>query len=155
MGATNAGWRGAPRPDRSFDVTVATELLKVGPQIGGFLLVLDAGKGHLGAGYPGPRILDVFLESLFVPGDSRTLIGLAVIESFNRAGLAAVEPVLRRADLVLRVLADRMARHAFFEGLLTGRHILRQGAAGGGGKHHSNQYQRPCHRLLLLAWNLG
>src|SRR5215475_1055824 len=147
--------RGAPRPDRSFDVTVGTELLKVRPQIVGFLVVLDAGKGHLGAGYLGLRGLDVILETLFIPNDSRILVGVTVIKSCNRTGLAAVEPVLRWADLVLRALADRMARQTLFEGLLTGRHIRRQRTAGGGGKHRSNQYQRPCHGLLLSAWKLG
>src|SRR5262245_21450758 len=105
LGATSAV-SAARRSDRSLDVTVGSELLEIRPQIVGLLRVLDAGKRHLGAGYHGLRGLDVFLESLFVPSDSRILVGVAVTKSFNRAGLAAVEPILRRADLVLRARTD-------------------------------------------------
>src|SRR5262249_60704779 len=117
-----AGLR-ARRSDRSFGMAGGIGLREVGPQIVGFLRVLDAGKGHLGAGYHGLRGLDVLFESLFVPSDSRILVGVAVIKSRNRAGLSAVEPVLSGADLVLRAHADRMAHQKLLKGLLTVRHI--------------------------------
>src|SRR5262249_56260932 len=100
LGATSAV-SAARRSDRSLDVTVESELLEIRPQIVGLLRVLDASKRHLGAGYHGLRGLDVFLESLFVPSDSRILVVFAVTKSFNPATLASLEPTLPRSSLLL------------------------------------------------------
>src|SRR3979490_2883870 len=48
------------------------------PEIVGFLLVLDAGEGHLGAGNLRLRILDVVLEFGLAPGDAGILVGVGV-----------------------------------------------------------------------------
>jgi hypothetical protein len=41
---------------------IGSELLEIAPQILEFLVILDAGKNHFGAGNLGARILDVLLE---------------------------------------------------------------------------------------------
>src|SRR3974390_724080 len=87
-------------------VTLGVQLLDVGPQVVDFLLVLDASEDHFGAGDLGPWILDVFLEVRLVPNDAGILVGAGIVEARNGAGLAAVEAVELRADLVLRAGAD-------------------------------------------------
>src|SRR5215216_772467 len=126
-------------------MAVGTELLEVGPQIGDFLVVLDPGENHFGAGYLGSRILDVILERILAPGDPRILVGLGISIALDGAGLAALEPVEHRADLVLGIFADRMARQAFPERLLARCDILGQCTAGRSGEHRRNKYQCPCH----------
>src|SRR5262245_52892608 len=49
----------ARRPQASLLMAVGPELLEIGPQILGFLLVLDAREHHLGPRDFGPRVLDV------------------------------------------------------------------------------------------------
>ena len=49
----------------------------------------------------------------------------AIIETFNHAGLATVEPIENRTDLVGGVFADAVARRAFSERSFTGRKVLR------------------------------
>src|SRR5271154_2951439 len=97
------------------DAAVGVELADIGPQIGDLLLVLDAGEDHLGAGHLGPRILDVVLEFRLVPDDAGILVGVGIGEIGDAAGMPAVDAVELGADLVLRVIADRMARQAFVE----------------------------------------
>src|SRR5450432_774470 len=63
------------------------------PEIVDFLVFLDAGEGHLGAGNLGLGIPDVFLELGLVPGDAGILVGIRVAVIRRGAGLAAVEPV--------------------------------------------------------------
>src|SRR5262245_54864358 len=88
-------------------LAVRRELAEVDPQVGNFLFILDAGEGHLGAGYLGHRIDDVVLECRLAPDDLGLLIGLAIIVALDGAGLAAFKPVQHWPDLVLGVLADR------------------------------------------------
>src|SRR5258708_39285727 len=95
------------------DLSVLVVLREERPEIVDFFLVLDAGECHFGAGNLRLRILDVFLELGLVPGDVGILVGVRVGITLSRAGLAAVEPVHLRANLVLGALADRMAGHAF------------------------------------------
>src|SRR6185312_7627662 len=71
------------------------------PEIVDLFVVLDAGKNHLGAGNFRLRVLDVFLEQGLIPGDAGILVGVRVIIIRRGAGLAAVESVQLRADLVL------------------------------------------------------
>jgi hypothetical protein len=106
---------------------ISSELLEIAPQIFEFLVILDAGKYHFGARNFGARISDVFLERCLVPGDAGVLVRIAVIETFNHAGLAAIEPVENRTDLVGGVFADAVARRAFSELSFTGRKVLRLG----------------------------
>src|ERR1700676_2993512 len=90
-------------------LAVLVELRNIGPEVVDLFLVLDAGKRHLGAGDLRLGVLDVFLELRLVPGDARILVGVGVGIIRRRAGLAAVEPVQLRADLVLGAFADRVA----------------------------------------------
>ena len=96
---------------------VGLELLEIAPEVGDFLFVLDADKRHLGARDPRHRVDDVILEAGLAPGDLGLLVGLAVVVTVDGAGLAPVEAVQDRTDLVLGVLADRMAGQAFAERL--------------------------------------
>src|SRR5215211_5849556 len=108
----------------SFLAAVGLELRQVGPQVGGLLLLLDAGKDHLGAGHLGAWILDVFLERGFVPGDAGVLVGIAVAVALYRARLVPVQSIEDRTYLVFRVGPDVMARLAFPEGGFAGLHVL-------------------------------
>src|SRR5262249_32810026 len=121
------------------------ELLDIRPLIGYLVLALDAGENHLGALNLGARILDVFLERLFAPGNARVLVGVGIIVPGRAAGFAAVDPIELGTDLVLGVLADRVARQAFLERLLARRHVLRPCATRRGGESRRNQHPRPCH----------
>src|SRR5215203_2434328 len=108
----------------SFLVAVGLELRQVGPQVGGLLLVLDAGEDHLGAGHLGARVLDVFLERVLAPSDPRVLVGITVAVALDRARLMSVYSIEHWADLVLRVGTDIVARLAFLERGFAGLHIL-------------------------------
>src|SRR3984893_17140054 len=124
-----APWSGVPWACAAralLDLSVLVVLREERPEIVDFLLVLDAGECHLGPGNFRLRILDVFLELGLVPGDAGILVGVGVGITVSRAGLAAVETVQLRTDLVLGALADRMAGHAFVERGLAGRDVLRQ-----------------------------
>src|SRR6202045_4353808 len=46
------------------------ELFEIGDDIVNLLRIFQAWKGHFGTRYLGLRILDVFAESCFIPGDS-------------------------------------------------------------------------------------
>src|ERR1700694_5118685 len=91
-----------------FGLSVLVVLREKRPEIVDFLLLLDAGECHLGAGNLRLRVLDVFLELGLVPGDAGILVGVRIVVIRRGAGLAAVEPVEFRADLVLGAVADRM-----------------------------------------------
>src|SRR6516165_4891854 len=69
-------------------LSVLVELRDVGPEILGFLLVLDACEGHLGVGNLCLGVLDVVEELVLVPGDAGVLVGIGIAEAFHRAGLA-------------------------------------------------------------------
>jgi hypothetical protein len=90
-------------------------LLDVGPQILDFLLVLDAGKDHLGTGDFGPWVLDVLGKGLFVPDDAGILVGIGITKAGDAAGMAAVEAVEFRSDQVGRAGTDFVADSAFLE----------------------------------------
>src|SRR5665213_3688778 len=123
--ATTRAERHKPLKYRLFLAAVGLELGQIGPQVGNFRLVLDAGEGHLGAGNLGHRVLDVVLEGIGAPGDARVLVGFAVAVLRGRPGLPPIQAIELRADLVARVFADRMARAALAERLLARRKILR------------------------------
>src|SRR6266403_5935714 len=94
------------------------ELFEKGDDIVNLLRIFQAWKNHFGAGYLGLRILDVFAESCFIPGDSGILVRGRIAVTFNHPGLAPKEPVKHRADCVLCVLPDLMTRLALGEDLL-------------------------------------
>src|ERR1700761_4115768 len=108
------------------DLTVLVVLRHERPEIVDLLFVLDAGEGHLGARNLGFGILDVLLELGLVPGDAGVLVGVRVGVIRRGSGLAAVEPVELRADLVLGAFADGVAGKAFVEGRFAGGDVLRQ-----------------------------
>src|SRR5581483_4603214 len=112
-------------------LAVLVELRDVGPEVATFLLVLDAGEHHLGAGNFGLRVRDVFEELILVPGDAGALVGVGIVEPFDCAGLAAVEPVEHRPDFVLGAFTDRMTGEALLEGVLAGGDVLRPRALRG------------------------
>src|ERR1044072_3121797 len=109
-------------------VALGVELLEVGPQVRALLLVLDAGEHHLGPRNLGAWIGDVFGERLVVPGDAGVLVRFGVIVTLDGAGLAPIEPVEHRADLVLGVRTNRVAGQALLERGFAGAKILRERA---------------------------
>src|SRR5258706_16054856 len=111
-------------------LSVLVVLLKKRPEIAGFLLVLDSGEYHLGTGNLRPGVLDVVLELGLVPGDAGILVGIRVGITLRRAGVAALEPVEFRADLVPGAFPDRVAGNAFIERSLSGRDVLRERCGG-------------------------
>src|SRR5258707_9218742 len=125
------------RPGTSPAPTGASLLLSVlvvlrekRPEVAGFLLVLDAGEHHLGAWNLRLGVLDVVLELGLVPGDAGILVGVRIGIALRRAGVAAVEPVEFRADLVLGAFADRVTGHAFIDRILAGRDVQRDRSGG-------------------------
>src|SRR5258708_8532114 len=94
-------------------LSVLVALREKRPEIVGFFLVLDAGEYHLGTGNLRLRVLDVVLEFGLAPGDAGILVGVRIGIIRRRAGLAAVEPVELRADLVLRAIAHLVTAQAF------------------------------------------
>ena len=81
-------------------MAVLIKLVEIGPQVPGFLLVLDAGEDHLGVGNLGARILDVFFKRRLIPRDIRTLVGVAVAIALDAARLATIETIEYRPNLV-------------------------------------------------------
>jgi len=69
------------------------ELFEIGDDIVNLLGVLQAWKSHFGTGYLGLRILDVFAESCFIPGDSGIFVRGGIAESLNRSSLSPEQPV--------------------------------------------------------------
>ena len=84
-------------------------MLEIGNHVVDVLLTGDSREDHLGAGHHAARILDVFLEFFLVPDDAGILVGVGVVEAGDGAGMPAVEAVELGADLVLRIVADRVA----------------------------------------------
>src|SRR4051812_5170071 len=137
------------------DLAVLVELRDVGPEIVDLVFALDAGERHLGAGNLGLRVLDVFLELGLVPGDAGILVGVRIGVALRGAGLAAVEPVQLRPDLVLGAFADGMAGQALVERGLAGGEVdvLRQRARGRqsqGGEGNERAQGRFHHRVLFV-----
>src|SRR5262245_35724522 len=88
---------------RSLLLAVRAELLEIGPEVGDFLVVLDADERHAGAGHLLHRGADILDECVVVPGDAGVLVGRGIVESLVGAGLAAIDAVERRAELHLCV----------------------------------------------------
>jgi hypothetical protein len=98
-----------------FDIAVGIELFEVGPKVVDLLIVLDAGENHFRARDFSLGILDVFLEGRLIPDDARILVGIGILVIRDATGLAAVQAILCRTDLVLRAGTDAMADHTFLE----------------------------------------
>jgi hypothetical protein len=91
---------------------ITSELLELASQILEFLVVLDAGKNHLVPGTLARGSL-IYSSSFLVPSDAGVLVCIAVIVTFNRAGLATIKPVEERANLVGSIFADAVAWSTF------------------------------------------
>src|SRR4051812_10139134 len=133
---------------------VLVVLREEGPEVVGLLLVLDAGEYHLGARNLCSRILDVILERGLVPGQARILVGIGIGIVRRGAGLASVQSIQFRTDLVLGALTDRMTGQALVERGLAGGNILRQRGMRGHGRQRGHRYGR-CeffHGMLVLVW---
>src|SRR6266700_842460 len=114
----------------SFRRAIGFELLEIGPQVGNLLLVLEAGKGHLGARYLGRRSLNVVLERRLVPSDAGVLHAVRIIIGFERARLSAINCIEHRAQLVHVTLANGMAGQTHSKSLLARRDILSERSCG-------------------------
>src|SRR5712671_7689569 len=77
------------------------ELFEIGDNIVNLLWIFQAWKGHFGTRYLGLRILDVFAESCFIPGDSGILVRGGIAVAFNHPGLSPEQPVEHRTNCVL------------------------------------------------------
>src|SRR5882757_1075765 len=100
------------------------EPFEIGDDIVNLLRIFQAWKSHFGTRYLGPRILDVFAEGCFIPGDAGILVRRRIAVAFNRPSLSPEEPVEHRANCVLCVLPDLVTRLALDENLLARSHIL-------------------------------
>src|SRR6202035_2830229 len=100
------------------------ELFEVGDDIVNLLRIFQAWKGHFCTRYLGLRILDVFAESCFIPGDSGIFVRGRIAETLNRSSLSSEEPVEHRANCVLCVLSNLVTRLALDENLLPRSRIL-------------------------------
>src|SRR5262249_22044313 len=99
---------------RSFLLPIGTKLFEVGPKVAELLLVLDC-KQHHRAWDLACWVTDEFLEGSLVPGDAGIFQPFAIHRVLDRACFAAIQTIEDRPDLVLRVLADAVARLAFRE----------------------------------------
>src|SRR6202041_3741720 len=100
------------------------ELFEVGDDIVNLLRIFQAWKGHFCTRYLGLRILDVFAESCFIPGDSAILVRGRIAVAFNNRSLSPEEPVEHGANCVLGVLPDLVTRLALDENLLARSRVL-------------------------------
>src|ERR1700704_107505 len=100
------------------------ELFEIGDDIVNLLRIFQTRKSHFGTGYLGLGVLDVLAESFFIPGDSGILVRGRIAVAFNHPGLSPEQPVEHRADCVLCVLPNLVARLALDENLLARSRIL-------------------------------
>src|SRR5260221_6253037 len=121
------------------------ELFEIGDDIVNLIGVLQARKSHFGTGYLGLRILDVFAESCFIPGNSGIFVRGGIAESLNRSSLSPEQPIEHRANCVLCVLPNLVTRLALDEDLFARSRIL--GIAGDdcedSGSEHENETTHP------------
>jgi hypothetical protein len=76
------------------------------------LLLLQAAKGHLGAGDVLLGVLEVREKGIVVPGDALLLVGIGVRVTLDGAGLAAEQAVQSGANLVTAAGLDGVALSA-------------------------------------------
>src|SRR6185437_8700697 len=93
-------------------LAVLVELRDVSPEVVEFALLGDAGEHHFDARYLGLGVLDVFLELRLVPGDTGILHGVRIGVACFGTGLASVQAIEVRPDLVRSARADGMTGHA-------------------------------------------
>src|SRR5882672_697466 len=126
------------------------ELFEIGDDIVDLLRIFQTWKSHLGTGYLGLRIPDVFAESGFIPGDSGILVRGRIAVAFNHPGLSPEDPVEHRANCVLCVLPDLVTRLALDENLLARSRVLgmpRDGCEDSG----SEQENETAHPTVSMA----
>jgi len=85
------------------------DVLQMGNQVVPVLVLFETTKRHLGAGNVLLGVLEVFKESILVPGDTLLLVRVGVREALDLTGLAAKETVKVGADLVVAALLDGVA----------------------------------------------
>ena len=113
-----------------FTIAVSVKLADVSPQIFGLLLVLNPGEDHFCARHFSCGIFDVLLERLFIPHNARALVSIGIVEICHRAGLAAVEAIEFRADIVLCAGTDRVTGQSDIKDCLSLLRILRHRGDG-------------------------
>src|ERR1700675_806563 len=122
------------------------ELFEIGDDIVNLLRIFQAWKGHFGTRYLGLRILDVFAEGCFIPGDAGILVRGRIAVAFNHPGLSPKEPVEHRANCVLGVLPNLVTRLALDENLLARSRILgipRDDCEDSGAEHENENETAP------------
>ena len=97
---------------------ILAELLQEGSEIGDLLVILDAGKHHLGTGYFRLRILYVLCKHWLIPGDVRRLVGCGVAVALRLTSMAAEQAIQLRPYAILGCFTDLVAGAAFIEGAL-------------------------------------
>src|SRR5262245_4974779 len=138
------------RDPRSLLLALRPETLKVGPEVGDVLVVLDADECHAGAGHLLHRRADILDECVVVPGDAGILVGRGIVESLVGAGLASLDTIERRAELHFCICSDIVTGRAqSLEHLLAGGGILRQARSRRCRKYRHSNHQGP-HPILLL-----
>src|SRR3977135_2838267 len=121
------------------------ELFEIGDDIVNLLRIFQTRKSHFGTGYLGLGVLDVLAESFFIPGDSGILVGGRIAVAFNHPSLSPEQPVEHRADCVLCVLPNLVARLALEEKLLARSRILGipRNDCEDSGSEHENETEHP------------
>src|SRR6266481_4078635 len=109
---------------RSLPFSRRVELFEIGDDIVNLLRILQTWKSHLGTRYLGLRILDVFAESGFIPGDSGILVRGRIAVAFNHPRLSPEQPVEHWANCVLCALTDLVTGLALDENLFTRSRVL-------------------------------
>jgi hypothetical protein len=125
------------------------ELFEIGDNIVNLLWIFQAWKGHFGTRYLGLRILDVFAESCFIPGDSGILVRGRIAEAFNHPSLSTEKPVKHWADCVLCVLPNLVTRLALDENLLARSRILGIPRDDSGSEHENDN--ETAHPTISMA----
>jgi hypothetical protein len=75
MACVICGKRPSDGVDALLLLAVGVELLEIGEQVIGLLLILQPGEGHFRARNLGFRILDIFAEGRLIPSNSGILVG--------------------------------------------------------------------------------
>jgi len=104
---------------------LGVELFEIGPQVAGFLLVLDAREDHLGTRNLGARILDVFEECRLAPDDAGFLVQMCIRDraggAMRAADFIALTCLVRRDDGGHLVERQRHVFHAALAGIVGDR----------------------------------
>lgn len=95
---------------------LSSGLLEVGNEVSTLLGLLKASENHLSAGNVLLGVVEVLIQSLFVPCDSGVLVGGSVSKALAASGLATEESV-ERGTLLVNTGGYDVALHALLEDL--------------------------------------